>query len=117
MVSAIKTPITQTFLEENVAAFAAGTPLNQLPHWYNGFLLSGTFILSYWTVVIYMLISKHKENRKLGVACAIPLIFNIIEPVIFGVPMVLNPYLLIPVLVCTIVCDIHCVWTNSVQLG
>lgn len=108
MVSAIKTPITQTFLEENVAAFASGTPLNQLPHWYNGFQLSGTFVLSYWPVVIYMLISKHKENRKLGVACAIPLIFNIIEPVIFGVPMVLNPYLLIPVLVCTLVSDLLC---------
>ena len=108
MISAIKTPITQTFLEENVAAFAAGTPISQLPHWYNGFLLSGTFFFAYWPVVIYMLISKYKENRKVGIACAIPLIFNIIEPVIFGIPMVLNPYLLIPLLVCTLWSDILC---------
>ena len=43
-----------------------------------------------------MLRSKVKFHRTLGGTCLLPAIFTIVEPVIFGLPIVLNPYLMIP---------------------
>lgn len=45
---------------------------------------------------ILMLRSKDKQLRTLGKLAILPSIFNINEPIIFGVPIVLNPVLAIP---------------------
>ncbi len=45
---------------------------------------------------ILMLRSKYKQMRTLGKLAILPSIFNINEPIIFGVPIVLNPVLAIP---------------------
>lgn len=45
---------------------------------------------------ILMLRSKDKQMRTLGKLAILPSIFNINEPIIFGVPIVLNPVLAIP---------------------
>ena len=43
-----------------------------------------------------MLRSKLPRLRKLGIATIVPSIFNVNEPLIFGVPLVMNPTLAIP---------------------
>lgn len=45
---------------------------------------------------ILMLRSKDKQMKTLGKLAILPSIFNINEPIIFGVPIVLNPVLAIP---------------------
>jgi len=47
-------------------------------------------------LVIYMLRSRSTQLRTVGKIAFGPAIFNINEPVTFGVPMVLNPIMMIP---------------------
>jgi len=49
-----------------------------------------------WPLVIYMLRSKSSQLRTVGKVALGPAIFNINEPVTFGVPMALNPLMMIP---------------------
>jgi len=49
-----------------------------------------------WPLVIYMLRSRSSQLRTVGKVALGPAIFNINEPVTFGVPMVLNPVMMIP---------------------
>jgi PTS system cellobiose-specific IIC component len=49
-----------------------------------------------WPLVIYMLRSKSAQLRTIGKVALGPAIFNINEPVTFGVPMVLNPIMMVP---------------------
>ncbi|SKA09337.1 PTS system, cellobiose-specific IIC component [Pilibacter termitis] len=51
-----------------------------------------------------MCFSKSKFLKKLGRLSIIPGVFNINEPLLFGVPIVLNPILALPFLVAPIVC-------------
>ena len=49
-----------------------------------------------WPLVIYMLRSRSSQLRTVGKVAFGPAIFNINEPVTFGVPMALNPLMMIP---------------------
>ena len=49
-----------------------------------------------WPLVIYMLRSRSAQLRVVGKVALGPAIFNINEPVTFGVPMALNPLMMIP---------------------
>jgi PTS system cellobiose-specific IIC component len=49
-----------------------------------------------WPLVIYMLRSRSDQLRMVGKVALGPAIFNINEPVTFGVPMTLNPIMMIP---------------------
>ncbi len=61
-----------------------------------------------WPLVIYMLRSRSTQLRTVGKVALGPAIFNINEPVTFGVPMVLNPIMMIPfVLVPVIIVTIN----------
>lgn len=51
-----------------------------------------------WPLVIYMLRSRSSQLRTVGKVALGPAIFNINEPVTFGVPMALNPLMMIPFL-------------------
>lgn len=50
-------------------------------------------------VLLMNFMSKSKQLRILGRTALLPAIFNINEPVIFGAPIVYNPYLMIPFLI------------------
>lgn len=97
------------WLEENAAALAAGTPTNQLPHVLAGFGTGGgldrlvMWPTAIWPLVFLMIRSKVKAHNVLGWTSLAPAIFTITEPVVFGLPLVLNPYLCVPFLICTIV--------------
>ncbi|MBU5592960.1 PTS transporter subunit EIIC [Clostridium sp. MSJ-4] len=54
-------------------------------------------------LVILLLRSKSAQLKNLGKLAIIPSIFNINEPIIFGVPLVLNPILAIPFVIVQIV--------------
>ena len=49
-----------------------------------------------WPLVIYMLRSRSAQLKTVGKVALGPAIFNINEPVTFGVPMMLNPIMMIP---------------------
>lgn len=101
MLLGFMTPFGTMWLEENAAALANGTSVYNLPHVLSAIGTSGLLRLTMWTaavwpVVFLMFRSRVKYHKTLAVACLPSAIFTIVEPVIFGLPLALNPFLLIP---------------------
>src|SRR5699024_8422304 len=57
-------------------------------------------------VICILIFAKSQFLKKMGKAVAIPSLFNINEPVIFGLPIVLNPIMVIPFILIPIVLTI-----------
>ncbi|MBL1229176.1 PTS sugar transporter subunit IIC [Enterococcus sp. BWB1-3] len=97
VLSPILSPIAVQYLSENIAAHEAGQPLT---HVITGGTLSAfaNFTGSGVTMglVIAMLVSKSLRYKKVGAVALLPSLFGINEPVLFGVPIILNPVLMIP---------------------
>lgn len=95
-VLAVADPFFLTMFGENAAAFAAGT----LPPYITAsgftmfvFLGGGGATLP---LVLMMIRSKDKGFSTLGKLSLPASLFEINEPVVFGVPLVMNPYMMIP---------------------
>lgn len=54
-------------------------------------------------VVIAMLMARSKQFKTLGKLALPPALFNINEPILFGTPIVLNPFLFIPFIIVPVV--------------
>lgn len=97
VLSPIISPIAVQYLAENIANHEAGQPLT---HVITGGTLSAyaNFSGSGVTIglVIAMLISRSKRYKKVGAVGLLPSLFGINEPILFGVPIILNPVLMIP---------------------
>lgn len=53
-------------------------------------------------IVAIFLISKREDYKSIGKLGFVPALFNISEPVMFGLPVVMNPILIIPMVLSTI---------------
>ncbi len=97
VLSPILSPIAVQYLAENISNHEAGLPMT---HVITGGTLSAyaNFSGSGVTIglVIAMLISRSKRYKKVGAVGLIPSLFGINEPVLFGVPIILNPVLMLP---------------------
>ncbi len=77
---------------ENAIAYASGNPV---PHMFAmGILNLGGVLAMVWALVC--LTSRKIQLRSLGRLALVPSVFGVFEPVNFGIPIVMNPYLLIP---------------------
>ena len=98
---AIYDPILLAAFAENEAAYAAGTAIPNIictPFLSCFSIITGAGITG-GLVIAILLFSKREDYRaiaKLEVPCAI---FNINEPLIFGLPIVMNPILAIPFMI------------------
>ncbi len=98
LVKAVMEPIWINASLENLAAFQEGA---ELPH-----IITVTFIENFlWIggsgatlpLVVYMsAFARSKQAKQIGRLSIAPGIFNINESVTFGIPVVLNPFLMIP---------------------
>lgn len=93
-------PLMYVNLASNSAAYAAGTAATQLPHiwtvslWWNFIVIGGSGAT---LAVAFMLVrSKSQQMKAVGKLALLPALFNINEPIIFGLPIVLNPLFFIP---------------------
>lgn len=91
-------PILITLSADNLAALQAGSPL---PHIINTqfqdlFATYGGGGSTLSLLIAMLLFCKSKRISQLGKLAIIPGIFGINEPVIFGLPIVLNPTIFIP---------------------
>ncbi|KJY57801.1 PTS sugar transporter subunit IIC [Lactobacillus melliventris] len=97
IVGSIYTPVFLTFLTQNINAVAKGkAPINITA---DGFLNFGMTIGGTGAIlglVLCMFTAKSKRYQAMRNLSIMPAIFNISEPVMFGVPVVLNPTLMIP---------------------
>ncbi|MTI95885.1 MAG: PTS sugar transporter subunit IIC [Firmicutes bacterium] len=105
MLEAVMSPVYGTLGLENIQLFGqgiteVGTGANELAVWVRGswdaYVFMGGSGATLPLIAAFLLFSKvkeHKEIAKLGTA---PGIFMINEPILFGIPIVLNPIFLIP---------------------
>ncbi len=101
--AAIVTPVYLTLQLQNTEAFSRHQPL---PH----IVVVSLFLFVFpggagatLPVAALLAFSKVERLRKIGRLTIVPAIFNINEPLIFGLPLVLNPFLAIPFSVVPIV--------------
>ena len=53
-------------------------------------------------IIAIMLVSKRKDYKQISKLGFVPALFNISEPIMFGLPVVMNPILIIPMILATI---------------
>lgn len=99
IVNSVMDPIWNTLMLDNLEAYKAGDPL---PH-----IISKPFMETFTVglggsgmtlavVILMAFVLKKKQYRDVGRLALAPGIFNVNEPVIFGLPIVLNATILIP---------------------
>lgn len=102
IINSVMDGIWMPLMLENLAAYQAGKPT---PH-----IISKAFMETFtvglggtgMTLVVVLLMAfvmKNKQMREVGKIAVGPGIFNVNEPVIFGLPIVLNPLAAIPWLI------------------
>ena len=98
VVGAVFNPILQTLSADNLAAFQAGQPLpNIISQQFQDLFATFGGCGSTLSLLIAMLLFCHsKRIKELGKLAFIPGVFGINEPLVFGLPIVLNPMILIP---------------------
>ncbi|HEY9180204.1 MAG TPA: PTS transporter subunit EIIC [Candidatus Baltobacteraceae bacterium] len=94
--AAIVTPVYLTLQMQNTDAFSAHRPL---PH----IVVVSLFLFVFpggagatLPLAALLALSKVERLRKIGRLTIVPAMFNINEPLVFGLPLVLNPFLAIP---------------------
>ena len=95
--SSIWMPIAAKYIAENSSRVAAGqapTHIFTMGFYYSFLQVTGSGITL--GLVILMMRSKSKSLQSMGKVSIIPSIFGINEPVIFGTPLVMNPFMFIP---------------------
>lgn len=106
IIGSLARPLWLQILETNTTAAAAGQPLTNIAAepFYQWFIWIGGSGCTIGLAILLAFTAKSKYGSKLGKAVIAPSIFNINEPVIFGVPIVLNPTLIIPFVVTPMIC-------------
>ncbi len=99
--AAITSSVWAPFAIANATANAAAVAAGQDPThvftfgFYYGFLqVSGSGMTL--GLVLLMMFSKAKSLKTIGKVGIIPSLFGVNEPIIFGVPIIMNPFLMIP---------------------
>ncbi|MEG0423020.1 MAG: PTS transporter subunit EIIC [Erysipelotrichaceae bacterium] len=93
-------PFLYNNLAGNMAAYAAGTAAISLPYiltepfWWTFMAIGGSGAT--FGLALLLIRSKSKQMKTVGKLAIVPAFFNINEPIIFGVPLMLNPTLMFP---------------------
>lgn len=106
VVGSVARPLWEVYLLKNSEAVADGA--SSLPHvapepLYQWFIWIGGSGATLGLVIAMLLFAKSRYMKNLSRTAVAPSIFNINEPVIFGVPIVLNPILIIPFVITPLV--------------
>lgn len=102
--------VAQTYfvpgLEANQAAIAAGSNPTVIltKEFFDCFVLMGGCGATICLLIAILAFSRNRARRGLGYTATIPMIFNINELMVFGLPIIFNPIMLIPFLLVPLVC-------------
>ncbi|API92141.1 MULTISPECIES: PTS cellobiose transporter subunit IIC [Virgibacillus] len=92
IVGGFLTPIVLANMQSNID----GANIPYAGEFNNAFVIIGGSGATLGLVLFIAFFAKSKQLKVLGKAAVAPGIFNINEPIIFGLPIVYNPYLAIP---------------------
>lgn len=121
IVGSVMVPVWTALSAENLAAFQAGT---ELPNIITGqfidfFAINGGYISIPILISLLIFFRKRAAWNDLGKIALAPGVFGVYEPIIFGLPVMLNPILFIPLLltpVITVVLSYFAMATGLVAL-
>ena len=85
-------PVVSTCALANVEAYLAGQPLPYLPF----IVMFSVGSVDALGMELALLTAKSERYKTLSKVALVPAIFNISEPIIFGTPVAMNPYMFIP---------------------
>ena len=108
IVEAFTMPILLQLFEANAQAYINGEAIPYIltNQFYYAFVWIGGGGGTLGLVILMAFIAKSKYMKVLGKSSLAPCLFNINEPIVFGTPIVLNPYLMIPYIAGPMVCVI-----------
>lgn len=98
MVKPVREPLLLAAIAVNTEAFEAGKEIPNIitmPFWDMYMSMGGSGVTIGLLIAIF-LVGKRDDMKEIAKLSAAPGIFNINEPVIFGMPIMLNPILAIP---------------------
>ena len=100
IVGSIMQPILTPLSMENLSAFQAGTALPNVinQQFYDLFTTFGGAGSTLSMLIAMIIVCRSQRIKNLSKISVVPALFGINEPVIFGLPIVLNPTILIPFL-------------------
>ena len=98
MLSGIVNPLMLALIAENASAVEAGGSATNIVNWafYRAFRATGGTGMIIGLTIAILLVSKREEHRSIAKLTLVPNFFNINEICMFGIPIVLNPMLMIP---------------------
>ncbi|WP_449355805.1 PTS cellobiose transporter subunit IIC [Virgibacillus natechei] len=109
IVNSVFDPIWYALNDQNLQAFQAGTELPNIitKQFIDSFLVgSGGSGMTLSVIILIFIIGKSRQLKEIGRLGAPAGIFNVNEPIIFGLPIIMNPLILIPWLVAPVVATI-----------
>src|SRR5699024_3119413 len=98
IVSPVRNPLLIAALADNINTLnAGGVPSNPVTlGFWNVFMVVGGAGLTFSLVIALLLFSKNEDSKAIAKISLVPGIFGISEPIVFGLPLVLNPTFAIP---------------------
>ncbi len=101
----MQTYFSPGILENQASVMAGEAPTNILTkEFFDCFVLIGGCGTTISLLLAIIIFSKNSSRRNMGYTAAIPMIFNINELMVFGLPIIFNPIMLIPFLATPLVC-------------
>ena len=93
-------------LAANQSAVAAGSEPSAIltKEFFDCFVLMGGCGSAICLLIAILIFSHNRARRGLGIASSFPMIFNINEMMVFGLPVIFNPVMLIPFIMVPLVC-------------
>ncbi len=90
----------------NAELLASGAPPTEIvtKTFFDVFVLMGGCGSTLCLLLALFLFGRHRSSRRLAGMAAVPMLFNINELMVFGLPVVLNPFFFIPFLMTPLVC-------------
>lgn len=109
IVNSVFDPIWFTLNNQNLEAFQAGEPLPHIitKQFIDSFLVGmGGSGMTLAVVILILIIGRSRQQKELGKLGGPPGIFNVNEPIIFGLPIIMNPLVFIPWILAPVVVTI-----------
>lgn len=106
MIRPIRDPILLATIAANTEAFEAGAEeipyIINMPFW-DIYMTMGGSGLTLGLLIALFIASKREDHRSIAKLSLPPGIFNVNEPLIFGIPIMLNPIMAIPFIITPLV--------------
>ena len=106
VLSPITEPTLLTAMDENIKALEAHQAIPNIvtKPFLDVFVNMGGVGMTIGLILALLIFSKREDNRAIGKLALVPGCFNINEPLMFGLPVVLNPIYTIPLICVPVIC-------------